>query len=84
MAQDRPSSTYGHLAMQYRTNEDAPLAARLLREIGFKECYSIPSTASGPYSGPFHHFVSDFARKASAVSDAKKRTRKPAAKRFRR
>jgi len=59
MAQDRPSSTYGHLAMQYRDKADAPLAARLLREIGFKECYSIASTEAGPYSGPFHHFVID-------------------------
>ena len=42
MTQARPSSTLGHLAMHYRDVDDAPRAARLLREMGFTECYSTP------------------------------------------
>ncbi len=59
MNQQRPSSTFGHLALQYKDVADAPLAARLLRVLGFTECYSIAQTQAGPYSGPFYHFVID-------------------------
>jgi hypothetical protein len=54
-----PSNTFGHLALHYRDIDDAALATTLLRELGFKECYSIPSTQVGPYSGAFYHFVID-------------------------
>jgi len=55
MDQARPSSTYGHLAMQYRDPADGAAAAKLLSALGFHECYSMPRADSGP----FWHFVLD-------------------------
>ncbi|MDG2004763.1 MAG: hypothetical protein P8J20_15685 [Novosphingobium sp.] len=50
-----PSKTYGHLAVHYRNPAEGPLAARLLREIGFTECYSMAQ----PDGNEFYHFVID-------------------------
>jgi len=55
MNAQRQSNTYGHLAVHYRKPEEGPLAARLLREIGFTECYSMPQ----PDGNMFYHFVID-------------------------
>mgnify|MGYP001010795426 CR=1 FL=1 len=55
MNAQRPSNTYGHLAVHYRNPQEGPLAARLLREIGFTECYSMPQ----PDGNMFYHFVID-------------------------
>lgn len=52
---DRPSSTYGHLALQYPTLEDGPKAARLLEALGFSLSSYSPQTSVGP----FWHFVID-------------------------
>jgi hypothetical protein len=49
------STRYGHLAVHYRKPEEGPLAARLLRELGFTECYSMPQ----PDGNTFYHFVID-------------------------
>lgn len=49
------SRTYGHLAVHYRKPEEGPLAARLLRELGFTECYSMAQ----PDGNTFYHFVID-------------------------
>ena len=49
------SKTYGHLAVHYRKPEEGPLAARLLRELGFTECYSMAQ----PDGNTFYHFVID-------------------------
>src|SRR5262245_2818796 len=49
------SKTYGHLAVHYRKPEEGPLAARLLRELGFIECYSMAQ----PDGNEFFHFVID-------------------------
>ena len=51
----RQSARYGHLAVHYRKPEEGPLAARLLRELGFTECYSMPQ----PDGNTFYHFVID-------------------------
>jgi hypothetical protein len=55
MNMQRPSKTYGHLACHYRNEGEGPLAARLLRTLGFMECYSAPQ----PDGHPFFHFVID-------------------------
>ena len=55
MNAQRQSNTYGHLAVHYRKPEEGPLAARLLREIGFTECYSMAQ----PDGNRFYHFVID-------------------------
>jgi hypothetical protein len=55
MNAQNPSKTYGHLAVHYRKPEEGPLAARLLREIGFTECYSMAQ----PDGNTFYHFVID-------------------------
>ena len=55
MNAQNPSKTYGHLAVHYRNPEEGPLAARLLREIGFTECYSMAQ----PDGNEFYHFVID-------------------------
>lgn len=55
MNAQRRSNTYGHLAVHYRKPEEGSLAARLLREIGFTECYSMPQ----PDGNMFYHFVID-------------------------
>ena len=52
---DRPSKTYGHLALHYRKPDEGALTARLLREMGFTECY----TMNQPGGGAFYHFVID-------------------------
>lgn len=49
------SKTFGHLAVHYRKPEEGDLAARLLREIGFTECYSMAQ----PDGNTFYHFVID-------------------------
>ena len=51
----RPSSSYGHLAMQYPTPEDGPKAAKLLDALGFHLSYSTDETPTGD----FWHFVLD-------------------------
>ena len=55
MGTEQPSRTYGHLAVHYRHPHEGPLAARLLRELGFTECYSMPQ----PDGNMFYHFVID-------------------------
>ena len=55
MAQHRPSSNYGHLALHYPTPEDGPKAARLLEALGFHLSYATEATPTGP----FWHFVLD-------------------------
>lgn len=50
-----PSRTYGHLAVHYRNPGEGALAARLLREIGFTQCYSMAQ----PDGNEFFHFVID-------------------------
>lgn len=55
MEAHRQSKTYGHLAVHYRNPNEGPLAARLLREIGFTECYSMQQ----PDGNTFYHFVID-------------------------
>jgi hypothetical protein len=55
MAAQHVSKTYGHLAVHYRHPEEGPLAARLLRELGFTECYSMAQ----PDGNTFYHFVID-------------------------
>ncbi len=55
MAAQRHSKTYGHLAVHYRNPDEGPLAARLLRELGFTECYSMQQLDGGT----FFHFVID-------------------------
>ncbi len=52
------SKTYGHLAVHYRNRDEGHLAARLLRELGFTECYSMEQPGEG---GTFFHFVIDAA-----------------------
>ena len=52
----RQTNTYGHLAVHYRNRQEGHLAARLLREIGFTECYSMEQPGEG---GTFFHFVID-------------------------
>ena len=56
MEAERQSKTYGHLAVHYRKPDEGPLAARLLRELGFKECYSMEQPGA---PGRFFHFVID-------------------------
>lgn len=56
MATGQPSKTFGHLAVHYRNRDEGPLAARLLRELGFTECYSMEQPGEG---GTFYHFVID-------------------------
>lgn len=56
MASQGQSKTYGHLAVHYRNRAEGPLAARLLRELGFTECYSMEQPGEG---GTFFHFVID-------------------------
>ncbi|WP_375397321.1 hypothetical protein [uncultured Sphingomonas sp.] len=51
----RPSTSFGHLALHYRDVTDGALAARLLRALGFVECYQMQRTDSGP----FWHFILD-------------------------
>jgi hypothetical protein len=55
MKAQRQSRTYGHLAVHYRNPKEGQLAARLLREIGFTESYSMPQ----PDGNMFYHFVID-------------------------
>jgi hypothetical protein len=55
MNAQNPSRTYGHLAVHYRKPAEGALAARLLREIGFTECYSMAQ----PDGNAFYHFVID-------------------------
>lgn len=56
MNAQRQSKTYGHLAVHYRNRNEGHLAARLLRELGFTECYSMEQPGEG---GTFFHFVID-------------------------
>ena len=56
MNAQRQSKTYGHLAVHYRNRNEGHLAARLLRELGFTECYSMEQPGEG---GKFFHFVID-------------------------
>jgi len=55
MTAQNPSRTYGHLAVHYRNPGEGALAARLLREIGFTQCYSMAQ----PDGNEFYHFVID-------------------------
>ena len=57
--QDRPPSSYCHLGLHYRDNADGPRAARLLREFGFRESYSVPSAETGDFAGTLYHFILD-------------------------
>jgi hypothetical protein len=56
MNAQRQSKTYGHIAVHYRNRNEGHLAARLLRELGFTECYSMEQPGEG---GTFFHFVID-------------------------
>ena len=62
MTSGRPSSSYGHLALQYPTPEDGPKAARLLEALGFHLSYGTETR-----TGPFWHFVLD--KKAEGGTD---------------
>ena len=55
MTSDRPSSSYGHLALHYPTPEYGPKAAKLLEALGFHLSYSTDQTPTGN----FWHFVLD-------------------------
>jgi hypothetical protein len=55
MASTLASKTYGHLAVHYRNPHEGPLAARLLSELGFQQCYSMAQ----PDGNTFYHFVID-------------------------
>ncbi|MCX7864541.1 MAG: hypothetical protein N2423_05845 [Novosphingobium sp.] len=55
MNAEASSRTYGHLAVHYRNPGEGALAARLLREIGFTECYAMTQ----PDGNTFYHFVID-------------------------
>ena len=54
MGSDRPSSSYGHLALHYPKPEYGPKAARLLQELGFHLSYDAEMR-----TGAFWHFVLD-------------------------
>lgn len=56
MEATRQSKTFGHLAVHYRNRDEGHLAARLLSELGFSECYSMEQPGEG---GRFFHFVID-------------------------
>ena len=47
MNAQRQSKTYGHLAVHYRNRHEGQLAARLLRQLGFTECYSMEQPGEG-------------------------------------
>lgn len=58
MTVQQQSKTWGHLAVHYRNRDEGPLAARLLRELGFTQCYQMEQPGDG---GTFFHFVIDAA-----------------------